>query len=106
MAVSFTGEGIASPEKLARNTNGYTCPWCPGIPLRHDIWFLIRQGVRLDIDLLNQKLVLYDLKFSPSLFESALENVRTDWERDLRPLLAQPWSWDEIVSGLDELRKL
>ncbi|MFH1633503.1 MAG: nucleotidyl transferase AbiEii/AbiGii toxin family protein [Chloroflexota bacterium] len=72
----------------------------------YDIWFLIRQGVRPDIDLFNQKLVLYDLKFSPPLFESALENVRTDWERDLHPLLAQPWSWDEIVSGLDELRKL
>jgi predicted nucleotidyltransferase component of viral defense system len=55
----------------------------------YDIWLLLRQGVEPDLTLVEQKLALYDRGWKREALEEAMENVRTDWERDLRPLLPQ-----------------
>jgi predicted nucleotidyltransferase component of viral defense system len=55
----------------------------------YDIWLLIRQGVEPDLTLVEQKLALYDRKWEREALEEAIENLRVEWERDLRPLLPQ-----------------
>jgi predicted nucleotidyltransferase component of viral defense system len=55
----------------------------------YDVWLLIEQGVHPDGNLIGQKLKLYEIILSPAVVEAALTRARTDWERDLRPLLGQ-----------------
>lgn len=55
----------------------------------YDIWLLLRQGVEPDLALFESKLALYDRTWNREALEEAMENVRGDWERDLRHLLPQ-----------------
>ena len=55
----------------------------------YDIWLLLRQGVQPDSNLMERKLGLYEMKWEPSRLKQALERVRSEWERDLQPLLPQ-----------------
>jgi predicted nucleotidyltransferase component of viral defense system len=55
----------------------------------YDIWLLLRQGVEPDLTLVDRKLALYDREWEREALEEAIENLRTEWERDLRPLLPQ-----------------
>lgn len=55
----------------------------------YDLWLMRGKGWRVDWRLVDRKLALYDLKFSPDLVQAALNRVARDWERDLRPLLPQ-----------------
>lgn len=55
----------------------------------YDIWLLLRQGVEPDLALVERKLALYDRTWNREALEEAMENVRADWERDLRHLLPQ-----------------
>jgi predicted nucleotidyltransferase component of viral defense system len=70
----------------------------------YDIWFLTQQGVSLDLDVLKRKLAGHNVRVSLSRFEESLEGVRPEWKRDLRPLLSQYVSWEDISAGLDHLR--
>ncbi|MFZ1553782.1 MAG: hypothetical protein WAV53_20490 [Anaerolineae bacterium] len=38
---------------------------------------------------IGQKLQLYKMTLTPTVVDAALARARTDWERDLRPLLGQ-----------------
>lgn len=55
----------------------------------HDVWLMVEQGVRLDVDLIGQKLQLVEMALTPAVVEGALARARADWERDLRPFLGQ-----------------
>jgi predicted nucleotidyltransferase component of viral defense system len=55
----------------------------------YDIWLMAEQDVPLDVDLIRQKLKLYDLTLTLPVVDAALARARVDWERDLRPLLGQ-----------------
>ena len=55
----------------------------------YDIWLLLRQGVEPDAALIERKLALYEMAWERDVLEAALQQVRADWERDLRPLLPQ-----------------
>jgi predicted nucleotidyltransferase component of viral defense system len=55
----------------------------------YDIWLLLRQRAEPDLALVEQKLALCDRGWKREALEETMENVRTDWERDLRPLLPQ-----------------
>jgi predicted nucleotidyltransferase component of viral defense system len=55
----------------------------------YHIWLLLRQGVQPDSKLIERKLGLYEMKWKPSRLKQALEQVRSEWEQDLRPLLPQ-----------------
>jgi hypothetical protein len=50
---------------------------------------LLRQGVQPNMALIDRKLALYEIMWTPDALKNALRQVRTDWERDLRPLLPQ-----------------
>lgn len=55
----------------------------------YDLWFLIEQGLSVDVDLINAKLALYDVAFEVERFQQQVEALEGGWQRDLRPLLAQ-----------------
>ena len=67
----------------------------------YDLWLLTQQGIEADLSLIQKKLALYDLEYNQALFETALDKVQTDWERELKPLLPQPISWDEVKKELE-----
>lgn len=54
----------------------------------YDLWFLLSKGARADHALINVKMSLYDMTFSATRLKRALRSIQTDWERDLKPLLA------------------
>ena len=54
-----------------------------------DIWLLLRQEVEVDTTLVERKLAIYDRQWEREALEEAIEGLRAEWERDLRPLLPQ-----------------
>lgn len=67
----------------------------------YDIWLLLAQGVQPDQALIERKLALYAMAFSAEVLDEALARVRTDWERDLRPLLPQFVAYEDVVRGME-----
>lgn len=55
----------------------------------YDLWLLLEQGQRVDLTLINTKMVLYDTTFELSQFQRQVEALKDSWQRELRPLLAQ-----------------
>jgi len=55
----------------------------------YDIWLLLTQGVQPDLTLVERKLALYDREWEHEGLEEAIERLRAECERDLRPLLPQ-----------------
>lgn len=71
----------------------------------YDIWLLLGQGVTPDRALIERKLALYETSFSGEALDAALARVRVDWERDLRPLLSQFVAYEDVVRGVESLRR-
>jgi predicted nucleotidyltransferase component of viral defense system len=69
----------------------------------YDIWLLMHQDVRLDRKLVDEKLSLYNLKLTEERFHQAMEEARSGWERDLRPLLPQFLPWGDIEAKVKTL---
>jgi predicted nucleotidyltransferase component of viral defense system len=66
----------------------------------YDIWLLCHRGVRPDPALIERELARYGIRWKPDVLEEALECVRDDWERDLRPLLPQFVSCEDALEGI------
>lgn len=66
----------------------------------YDVWLLLKQGVSLDWALVERKLAWYGTRFSPAALQDALARVQPDWERDLRPLLPQMVSYEDVTRDL------
>ncbi len=69
----------------------------------YDIWLLLHQGVEPDTALIQRKLTLYEMRWDPGALEGAVERVRADWERDLRPLLPQFVPYELAREGIAAL---
>jgi predicted nucleotidyltransferase component of viral defense system len=69
----------------------------------YDVWLLLHQGVRLDPALVERKLTLYEMAWSPDALAEALERVRVGWERDLRHLLPQFVPYEVVREGVASL---
>jgi len=57
-----------------------------------------------DPALIERKLTLYEMAFSAEALEEALTRVQTDWERDLRPLLPQFVTFEDVRRGVESLK--
>lgn len=53
----------------------------------YDLWFLLKKGVPIDIDLINRKLKVASLRFEKGRFGRALEGKRGMWSKDLKMLI-------------------
>jgi len=69
----------------------------------YDLWFMHSLGWRLDRALLDQKLALYDRRFSMEWLDDRLALLAPDWDRDMRPLLAQFVTLDEAKQVIGPL---
>jgi predicted nucleotidyltransferase component of viral defense system len=69
----------------------------------YDIWLLANQGVQVEKKLAQKKLVLYDVALSKTNLDSALDKAKADWSRDLRPLLSQFISWEDVIRRIGPL---
>jgi predicted nucleotidyltransferase component of viral defense system len=67
----------------------------------YDIWLLVNQGVQVDKKLAQMKLALYDVALSKTNLDGALDKAKTDWSRDLRPLLPQFIPWKDVISRVN-----
>jgi len=68
----------------------------------YDAWFLVKKGVRTELNSVNSKLSYYGLSFSQDAFVSAIRSKEKIW-RDLSVLMRDPpdfASISEDVSGL------
>jgi predicted nucleotidyltransferase component of viral defense system len=62
----------------------------------YDLWLMRGKGWPLDQQLVERKLALYDLTWSPERLEATLTQVARDWDRDLRPLLPQLPAFENV----------
>ena len=53
----------------------------------YDMGLPPRQGVESDLALVEHKLAPHDRQWEGEVLEEAVENLRAEWEWDLRPLL-------------------
>jgi predicted nucleotidyltransferase component of viral defense system len=71
-----------------------------------DIWLLINQGVSVDRILIEKKLALYEIPLTTQNLNEVLDKARSDWGRDLRPLLPQLVSWEDAESQIDSFLRM
>jgi len=55
----------------------------------YDVWVLLGSGVKINRQLINNKLALYKQSFDFKEFKKGVEESRRDWENDLQGLLPQ-----------------
>ncbi len=55
----------------------------------YDLWFLIEQGMRPNLELINAKLALYETRFDLKQFQQQVEALSRSWQHELEPLLGQ-----------------
>jgi len=53
----------------------------------YDLWFLIKRGVVPDLSLVDRKLKICKLRYSPGEFASSIDKKRKFWKTDLRGLI-------------------
>ncbi len=69
----------------------------------YDLWLLLRQGVHPNPALIERKLELYQLSWQPEQLSSAIEQIRGDWDRDLRPLLTQYVAFEDVAGSVGRM---
>ena len=69
----------------------------------YDLWLMHSQGWHLDRAILDQKLALYGRPFTSEWLKDRLTRIAPDWERDMRPLLAQFVTYDDAEQGIRSL---
>jgi hypothetical protein len=67
----------------------------------YDIWLLLRQGLEPDLTLVERKLALCDREWEREALEEAIEDLRAEWGRDLRPLLPQFVPYEVAREGVE-----
>ncbi|MBI2445926.1 nucleotidyl transferase AbiEii/AbiGii toxin family protein [Candidatus Micrarchaeota archaeon] len=70
----------------------------------YDAWFLLRKGVRTDLDSVNKKLKYYDVRFARDEFASAVQSKAKIWRSELGVLMKSPPEFgpiaDEVVASV------
>lgn len=69
----------------------------------YDLWLMHGLGWRLDRELLNQKLALYNRPFTVDWLNERLAHLGPEWERDMRPLLSQFVPYDDAKQVINSL---
>lgn len=64
----------------------------------YDIWVLLSRGVKVDYALINKKLELYGKTLGLGEFVVSVDKAGKGWESDLRKLLPQLESFEEVKS--------
>lgn len=71
-----------------------------------DVWFLLKSGTEIEVQLVKRKLKLYDEAFSLREFISAVEEKRGHWESDLQDkVIGRLPKFDMVAGELGEILK-
>ncbi|MEM2941185.1 MAG: nucleotidyl transferase AbiEii/AbiGii toxin family protein [Thermoproteota archaeon] len=53
----------------------------------YDLWFLLKMGVKTDLDLINEKLSYYKKEFTLKEFMENIKRIRAIWKQELEPVI-------------------
>lgn len=63
----------------------------------YDLWFLLKTGVKIDFELINEKLSYYKEEFNPEEFMENIKRIGATWKRELEPVVVGSLPDFEIV---------
>jgi len=66
----------------------------------YDLWFLLEKNIDFDSELVNNKLVLYNLKFNMNEFKNKIEKMKGFWQADLKNLMLQEIEFGEVKARI------
>jgi len=53
----------------------------------YDVWFLLKNGTKFDIDLINKKLSYYERVFDKNEFITKISSLEKSWANELKPII-------------------
>jgi predicted nucleotidyltransferase component of viral defense system len=53
----------------------------------YDVWFLLKNGTKFDIDLINKKLSYYEKVFDKNEFITKIRSLEKSWAHELKPII-------------------
>lgn len=53
----------------------------------YDLWFLLKMEVKIDLDLINEKLSYYKKEFALKEFMENIKKIRAVWKQELEPVI-------------------
>jgi len=68
-----------------------------------DIWFLIKQGVDLDLDLVKRKHEGYKENWDKEEYQNRLNTLKNTWQRDLESFLDQVPKFEMVEKELNSV---
>ncbi len=68
-----------------------------------DIWFLIKQGIDFDLDLVKRKHEGYWEKWDKEEYQNRLKTLKNTWKRDLESFLDRVPEFEEVKEELNEI---
>ena len=68
----------------------------------YDLWFLLRKGVSFDLELVNEKLKYYKMKWSRKRFFKAMNINEKSWEAELKPLVKNVPEFKDVKKFIRE----
>jgi len=68
-----------------------------------DIWFLIKQGVDLDLDLVRRKHEGYKEEWDKEEYQNRLNTLKNTWQRDLESFLDKVPKFERVKEELNEV---
>jgi len=71
----------------------------------YDLWFLLQENITIDVDMINEKLRFYNLKYSFTEFKKHLNLKKEIWETELNPLVAEVPGFTLVRRGILEKMK-
>lgn len=63
----------------------------------YDLWFLLKTGVKIDLELINKKLSYYKKEFALKEFMENIKKIRATWKQELGPVIVGSLPDFEIV---------
>lgn len=54
----------------------------------YDLWFLIKKGIPIELELIKNKLTYYKLEFDIEVFLQSLKKRKDVWEKELKPFVS------------------
>ena len=63
----------------------------------YDLWFLLKTGVKIDFELINEKLSYYKEEFNSEEFMENIKRIGATWKRELEPVVVGSLPDFEIV---------
>lgn len=68
-----------------------------------DLWFLIKKGITLDENIINQKLAYCKMKFDREKFIESLTEKKARWMQEMGTLLSEVPDFDKIVAEISKV---